>query len=277
MTSRLRRLLRPFAPRYEALGLATAPGEVRVELEADGTATDVTTAHVAASLRPFAIAVGYAGGAWARLVVRRAGAEVGAIELERVAPNGSSEVAILRRGAVHDGRAARRSIVGLRGRDLDDRAVALYYVLPRPVGIVALATGALFPMDLVGPLGTGRFALALRRESRALGTIRATRRLAWCLAPAARRETVYELGRFHTSAGPVDPPPFGRVPSPRFHLSCPDFSLAIAEIEVDATVQAGSHVLLVGRSVAESRLAPGPALFHRVAGPVGAPGERASR
>lgn len=274
---RLRRLLRPFAPRYEAVGLDTVPGDVRVELQADGVVNDVTRAHVAASLRPFAIAVGNVGADKASLVVRRAGVEVGAIELERVAANGSPEVAILRRGAVRDGRGARRGLFGLGGRDLDDRAVALYYVLPRPVGIVALTGGELFPMDLVGPLQAGRFALALRRESRALGTILATGRLAWCLAPAAYRDTVYVLGRFHTAAGPIDPPPFGRITSTRFGLSCPDFSLAIAEIEIEATVQTGSHVLLLGRTVEESRLAPGPVLFHRAAGAGAEPMERASR
>ncbi len=49
------------------------------------------------------------------------------------------------------------------------------------------------------------------------------------------------------------------------------------EIEIEASIQAGSHALLLDRTVEESRLEPEPVLFHRAAGAGGDPMERASR
>lgn len=136
----------------------------------------------------------------------------------------------------------------------DLRCLNAYYIVARPVYLVSVAhegRNNFFPMDLVGPLSSGEFLLALRATSPAIALMEASRRLALSAAPADRLSTVYALGAHHRKET-VDTTalPFATEPSPCFALPAIAGGL-VREIAIGDLHSVGSHVLFVGRIVGE--------------------------
>src|SRR5262249_47614408 len=78
-------------------------------------------------------------------------------------------------------RGAKRRGDGLRMSAADLRALNAYYITARPVYLVGVAHKDrvnLFPMDLVGPVSSGDFLLALRATSPAVEVMEASRCIA---------------------------------------------------------------------------------------------------
>jgi flavin reductase (DIM6/NTAB) family NADH-FMN oxidoreductase RutF len=133
----------------------------------------------------------------------------------------------------------------------DLRALNAYYISARPVYLVGVSHEKqvnLFPMDLVAPLGSGDFVLALRSTSPAIDVIEASRRIAMSGAPAAHLRAIYELGAQHRRTTiDLDALEFSVTRSRLFGLPVLAGAGLVRELSVQALHRIGSHVLFVCR------------------------------
>jgi flavin reductase (DIM6/NTAB) family NADH-FMN oxidoreductase RutF len=254
---------------------------VRFELHGlpDGP-RDITRAHVPVSLRPLVI------GVWSdtesddtaatrdnySIVVRDAatGTELGAIDISRTGtlPLSRGTLSLFKTGGCSNHTApastrwwryalawihARRS--RSRGDRLcmtasDLRALNVYYMAARRVYLIGVASGGrtnLFPMDLVGSVGSGDFLLALRATSPAIEIMEASRVIAMSAAPADHLAEVYALGAHHKmDTVDVSALPF-EVGISRLHCLPILPQGFVRELGVLQTHRVGSHVLFVCR------------------------------
>jgi hypothetical protein len=254
---------------------------VRFELRGlTGGPRDVTTNHVPVSLRPLVIGVWSDADSSPRqeptpdcsIVVRDAATdiELGAIDLT------SAGTLELSRGSlwlfrtsscqnhtkpvpvrwwrytlawIHAQRApSRGDRLCMSAHDL--RCLNVYYMAARRVYLVGVAHAGrtnLFPMDLVGRVGSGDFLLDLRATSPAIELMEASRVIAMSAAPADRLAEVYALGAHHRMDNvdvtalslDVETSPLHRLP-----VLSTGF---VRELSVLRTHRVGSHVLFVCR------------------------------
>lgn len=133
----------------------------------------------------------------------------------------------------------------------DLRALNAYYISARPVYLVGVSHEKLvnlFPMDLVAPLGSGDFVLALRATTPAIDAIEATRRIAMSGAPAAHLRAIYELGAQHRRTSvDLNALGFSVTRSRLFGLPVLAGAGLVRELSVQALHRIGSHVLFVCR------------------------------
>ena len=143
--------------------------------------------------------------------------------------------------------------------------VFVFYICPRPVVLVSVRDGNLvniFPMDLLGPIGTHHFSLALHSTSAGVPLMERSRRIVLSSVPAEQLSVAYELGKNHNKPC-VDwaSVPFPTTPSAAFGLPVPRFSLRVREMEIEAVRNLGSHKLFLARTVEDQRWAEGLQLF----------------
>ncbi|MFL5608847.1 MAG: hypothetical protein ACJ8AD_20490 [Gemmatimonadaceae bacterium] len=135
------------------------------------------------------------------------------------------------------------------------RALNVYYTAPRPVYLMGVALGDrtnLFPMDLVGRVGSGDYLLALRATSRPIELIEATRVIAMSPAPAEHYALVYALGAHHrTPSVDLSSLPFSVQRSSLHRLPVSAQGLT-RELSVTDVHRVGSYNLFVCRVDAES-------------------------
>jgi flavin reductase (DIM6/NTAB) family NADH-FMN oxidoreductase RutF len=130
----------------------------------------------------------------------------------------------------------------------DLRGLNVYYMAPRPVYLIGVAFGErtnLFPMDLVGSVGTGDYLLALRATSPAIELMESSGVIAMSAAPAEHLAAVYALGTHHRKRSvDITALPFDVRRSPLHGLPVLAHGLT-RELTVRATHRIGSHVLFV--------------------------------
>ena len=139
--------------------------------------------------------------------------------------------------------------VAMRARDV--HAMCVYYNCPRPVGLVSVSDGNatnLFPMNLMGTIGGGRFAFALNADKPVTRLIERARRIALSTVPHAQAKTVYGMAANHKKDSiELANLPFGVRRSAEFGLPVPEFALRVRELEVEAIARPGSHALFLAR------------------------------
>jgi flavin reductase (DIM6/NTAB) family NADH-FMN oxidoreductase RutF len=148
----------------------------------------------------------------------------------------------------------------------DLRALNVYYMMPRPVYLVSVSeadSSNIFPMDLVGPLGTDSFVLALRLTSRSVEAIRCGARLAVSSVPGDWKEAAYQLAGYHNEQL-LDwtALPFPVCPSAAFGIPVPAGALRARELQVHKTQAVGSHMLFVATVISDAQTSNGPQLCH---------------
>jgi flavin reductase (DIM6/NTAB) family NADH-FMN oxidoreductase RutF len=141
----------------------------------------------------------------------------------------------------------------------------VFYICPRPVALVTVVEGDLvniFPMDLIGPIGSQHFSLALHDTSTAIPSLERSRRIALSSVPANQISVAYELGPNHRKpCVELDRIPFATSPSTVFGLPVPRFALRVREMLVEAVRDMGSHKLFLARMVGDEHWSDGPQLF----------------
>jgi flavin reductase (DIM6/NTAB) family NADH-FMN oxidoreductase RutF len=141
--------------------------------------------------------------------------------------------------------------VDMRARDV--HAMCVHYNCPRPVGLVSVSDGNatnLFPMNLMGPIGGGRFAFALNTGKPVTLLIERARRIALSTVPFAQAKAVYAMAMNHKKDSiDVTELPFSVRRSAEFGLPVPEFALRVREMEVEEIARPGSHTLFVARIV----------------------------
>lgn len=293
----VRLLLSGQSLRHRPVALRTdAPPPVRVTLRGGAGDEDVTGVVVPLSLRPFLFGIYLAGrrpppvdvGSRCDLEFhdRASGTLIGRVTAEAagVLPGADGDVLQMRpvRSAIRCvpmADRAWRNLLAWRQVQVnakaphhfqmsfsDLRALNVFYVLPRPVYLVSTVHGErsnIFPMDLVGPVGSGTFLLALRRTSPSIELMRESGRIVFSSVPASHKAVAYELGAHHKSlAMDWDRLPFAVEPSPVFRIPAPAFALRVRELEVRRATEIGSHVFFETRIVGDARKSEGAQLCH---------------
>jgi flavin reductase (DIM6/NTAB) family NADH-FMN oxidoreductase RutF len=289
----LKRQLRPL-PQWSAIALRDPQDTIAVAWRSGHQRVDVTHRNVVAALRPLTIAIGsnpveINGSASAAsgldFVDRLTGAILGSLELGTARPVEAPGV-VLNLFEVTGGedqclgwirRTIDTRLRQLRGRRTSDpynftlapdalQRLLVFYICPRPVVLVSVDDGQhsnIFPMDLIGPVGSHLFTLALRTTSQSVATMSSARRMAISSLPGSQRETAYRLGAHHGQTK-VDwsALPFGVVRSARFGLPVPHIAPRIRELEAVHVETIGSHTFFVTRVVSDTGPTDGPLLHH---------------
>ena len=133
------------------------------------------------------------------------------------------------------------------------------YSYPRRIRIVSFRKDNylnIFPMDLLGDIGRQkRYVFGLRHTNVALQMILETGKLVVAEVPREFKNTVYELGKHHSSSPPSpDDLSFKVIETKTFRFFVPEWVESYKEVRIIRTINMGSHMLLWGEIVSEERL-----------------------
>ena len=290
----LMRRIRPL-PQWPPVALREPQEVVQVRLATVRGEFDVTRAAVVAALRPLTLAVGLDAQLMSEIEARsqpelhfvdlESRRKVGMLQLQHVRNWNTSGAAIglfeVRRGTQRcvrwPYRPWNRWLQNRRMRQNTDpnnffmppeavQQQMIFYICPRPVVLVSVDDGShsnLFPMDLIGPVSSNRFTLALRSTSPSIPTMKSARRVALSDVPAREYATAYKLGIHHKNVMVEwDHLPFEIQRSRYFSLPCPAIALRVREIEILDFDTIGSHTFFVTQIASEHRVGDDAQFFH---------------
>jgi flavin reductase (DIM6/NTAB) family NADH-FMN oxidoreductase RutF len=290
----LMRRIRPL-PQWPPVALREPQEVVQVRLATVRGEIDVTHAAVVAALRPLTLAVGLDAQLASAIEARsklelyfvdlESRRKVGMLELQHVRNwnTAGAEIGLfeVRRGTQRcvrwPYRPWNRWLQNRRMRKNTDpnnffmppeavQQQMIFYICPRPVVLVSVDDGShsnLFPMDLIGPVSSNRFTLALRSTSPSIPTMKSARRVALSDVPAREYATAYKLGIHHKNVKVEwDHLPFEIQRSRHFSLPCPAMALRVREIEILDFDTIGSHTFFVTRIASEDRVEDDAQFFH---------------
>lgn len=142
----------------------------------------------------------------------------------------------------------------------------IFYICPRPVVLVSVDDGEhsnLFPMDLIGPISTEHFTLALRSTSQSIPAMKSARKVALTDVAARDYALAYQLGAHHKNVKVAwDQLPFKIQRSRNFSLPCPQSAQRIREAEILDFDTIGSHTFFLTRIVSEQVAGEDLRFFH---------------
>jgi flavin reductase (DIM6/NTAB) family NADH-FMN oxidoreductase RutF len=146
----------------------------------------------------------------------------------------------------------------------DIRAMPIFFICPRPVGLISVGglAGNLFPVNLMGPLGDSTFGFALNSSRQSMALLKRARKFALSSVPLEQASVVRGMGGNH-KRGSIDwqELPFGIMRSKRLGLPVPCFSLRVREMEVITSQDMGSHTLFIARILEDQHYMHGPQFF----------------
>ena len=149
---------------------------------------------------------------------------------------------------------------------LESRAMAVFYLCPRPIALVSVEMPQarnIFPMNLMGPLGSDYFAFGLNANRAAAPLVERAGRVVISTISAAHSAVVTRLGSNHRKPSiEWREVPFALVRRPAISIPVPHFALTAQELQIEAVHKLGSHSLFIARIVAQETLSVGPQLFH---------------
>lgn len=282
-------------PQWPPVALSEPQQAVQVRLSTARAEFDVTRVTVIAALRPLTLGVGLDAELAAAIEDRsqpqlhfqdlEAQRTVGRLQLQHIR-NWSTSGARIALFEVQDGtqrclrwpyRSWNRWLQDRRLRRNTDphnffmspeaiQQQMIFYICPRPVVLVSVDDGShsnLFPMDLIGPVSSDRFTLALRSTSPSIETMKSARRVALSDVPAQEYATAYKLGIHHKKAEVEwDRLPFAIRRSREFSLPCPSIALRVRELQILDFDTIGSHTFFLTQMASEQRAETGAQFFH---------------
>ncbi|ADW67663.1 flavin reductase [Granulicella tundricola] len=147
---------------------------------------------------------------------------------------------------------------------LEQRAAMVTFIRPHPIMLVSAADrsgGNLFPMNIMGELGSGRIAFALKTSRTAAPLIQRTGRAVLSNVPFTQASTVYRLAPQHFAVS-IDwtQLPFGTNPSRILGVPVPVFALRVREVQIEHVQPLGSHTLFIARILSDETPAEGETL-----------------
>ena len=110
----------------------------------------------------------------------------------------------------------------------------------------------MFPMNLMGQLGSGYFSFALNSERQASQCVKKSGRVALSSIPFEEAGAARQLGKHHLKAS-ID---WKDLPFPvknwkSFGGPVPEFALRVREVKVEAVKELGSHTFFIGTTQQE--------------------------
>ena len=153
---------------------------------------------------------------------------------------------------------------GMRMSFLEKRAAMVNFIRPHPVVLVSLSgerNGNIFPMNIMGDLGHGYFAFALRDSRRAAHLVEDCGRIALSNLPMSHAPLAYQLAVNHTKECiDWEQLPFATKASTKFRIPVPVFAPRVREMEVSKVHKIGSHTFFMARIVSDQTYSAGPVL-----------------
>jgi hypothetical protein len=140
---------------------------------------------------------------------------------------------------------------------LEMRAAIVTFIRPHPLmmgSIVIAAGGNIFPMNLMGELGNGYFAFALKDSRRAAHLVEGAGRIALSNVPLPLCSIAFRLAINHTKeAIDWEELPFALKLSKEFRIPVPVLAPRVRELKVDRVHKIGSHTLFVARIISDEK------------------------
>jgi flavin reductase (DIM6/NTAB) family NADH-FMN oxidoreductase RutF len=157
-----------------------------------------------------------------------------------------------------------RAASGMTMSFLERRAAMVSFIRPHPSVLVSVRGELginMFPMNIMGALGSDRFGFALRNDRLAGQLVERTGRLVLSNVPVRYASLAYGLARNHTKAF-IDEAdlPFSTVPSPMFQFPIPEFAVRVREMKLEKVHRIGSHSFFVTHIVRDTVLSVEPSL-----------------
>jgi flavin reductase (DIM6/NTAB) family NADH-FMN oxidoreductase RutF len=285
-------------PQQCVIGIRDPQSEISVWLEGAGTLIDVTHNNVMVGASPLAIGIGLGktdcqAARRSRLSLRFRAMKgerrlLGEIRLRmtEAIPIGEEQLCVFEtRGcrnycvprvrlwirnmhhAYRKWKSERRSAApASQIRTSELRSVFAFYICPRPVVLVSVlhqGVGNIFPMDLIGPVGTRHFALALHNTSAPMRLVERSRRIAVSNVPIEHSSHAFELGKNHNiPAMDFSGLSFPTIPSETFGIPVPQFSLRTREMQIETVRTLESHTLFVATVVKDRSRNEGVQMFQ---------------
>jgi hypothetical protein len=275
-------------PQEFTVGLTDPHSEIAVKLHGMGVPRDVTSRQSTACSSPFVVCISFDSGQapsekeLRRLTLKfceRAGQKrvLGKIGLKPattvpVISAGGSELFFFEarssanyclpniRLCAHYLRQAyslQRSVnsSGMKMSFLERRAAMVTFIRPHPISLVSVADsygGNIFTMNIMGDLGHGRFAFALKHSRTAAHIVERAGRIALSTVPLPQARFVFELAANHFKQSiEWDQLPFATKMSTAFHIPVPIFALRVREMEVEEIRKIGSHTFFLAKIVGD--------------------------
>lgn len=283
-------------PQQYPVGMRDPQSEVIVRLHGLGAPHDVTCDQFIAAVTPLTIGISTgAGASWiagakesSRLSLRfyeRQGSQrlMGEIRIRfsSVAHIGSDDLYLFRVRGSRNYCLPRHQIWGqylyfayfrwrapnsdVRMTARDVHAMCVFYICPRPVGLVAVAQGDggnIFPMNLMGPVGKDHFAFALNTARAATSLVERVGRIALSNVPLEQSSLAFGLAKNHRKdCVEWSEFPFATKRSSALGFPVPGFSLGVRELEIEAVQKMGSHTLFLARTIRTEHWADEPEFF----------------
>jgi flavin reductase (DIM6/NTAB) family NADH-FMN oxidoreductase RutF len=281
-------------PQEFTLGMVDPQAEISVWLHGAGEPLDVTRRHSTVCSDPFTICVSFAAGCQPdakrlrslslhyreRSGDKRLLGEIGLKYADSISLPGM-ELLLFRAGSANNyclpplrlcahylmqaySQWRKPNTSGLRMSFLDQRAAIVTFIRAHPVTLVSsvdASGGNIFPMNLMGELGNGRFAFALKDSRRAAHLVERTRRVALSSVPMSQAALAFRLALNHFKDSIVwEELPFATRVSIALKIPVPAFTPRVREMLVEKVHPIGSHTLFVATMVHEETLSKVPEL-----------------
>jgi flavin reductase (DIM6/NTAB) family NADH-FMN oxidoreductase RutF len=150
---------------------------------------------------------------------------------------------------------------GMKMTFLERRAAMVMFICPHPVSLVSLsddAGGNIFPMNIMGDLGSGYFGFALKDSRRAAHLVERVGRIAVSSLPLSEAPLAYQLAVNHTKEFIAwDQLPFETKLSCTFGIPIPVFAQRVREMEIRKVQSIGSHTFFVAQIIRDETFSRG--------------------
>lgn len=275
-------------PQEFTVGMAESQSEIAVWLHGLGAPVDVTCRHSTACSEPFRVCLAFGEhdmlskadvGHLSLRFCERAGqrrvlGEIGLQAKETISVPGSQIWLFGARSASNYCLPAVRTCAhyllqayslrrkpgtsGMTMSFLERRAAIVTFIRPHPVFLGSVCTeagGNIFPMNLMGELGNGYLAFALKDSRRAAHLVEHAGRLALSSIPIPQAPLAFQLAVNHFKDSiDWDQLSFPTVKSATFRIPVPQFAPRVRELQVERVHPIGSHTLFIARIVHDERL-----------------------
>ena len=151
----------------------------------------------------------------------------------------------------------RKSRSGIMMSFLEKRSAMVMFIRPHPTSLGSVlddSGGNIFPMNIMGELGSSYFAFALKNSRLAAHFVERAGRIALSSIPFSHAHLPFQLAINHTKQSiEWSELPFATERSRHFNIPVPDFALRVREMEVRIIRRLGSHTLFVARIISDER------------------------
>jgi len=151
---------------------------------------------------------------------------------------------------------------GMKMSSLEMRAAIITFIRPHPLMLVSISGedgGNIFPMNLMGELGHGYVAFALKDSRKAAHLVAGAGRLAISNVPLPLCPIAFAMAINHTRKSiEWNQLPFGVRNSSELNIPVPVLAPRVRELEVEKVFKLGSHNLFLAQIINDERLNDSP-------------------